>query len=70
METSDWHLQTIMKNDFPIKNFQNFIDQVRKLGYNLLSAILVTAELVGKYIVILHNIGLKALRQAPEKGNH
>ena len=40
-----------MKNDFPIKNFENFIDQVRKLGYNLLSAILVTAELVGKYIV-------------------
>ena len=59
-----------MRNDFPIKNFENFIDQVRKLGYNLLSAIFVTAELVGNYIVILHNIGLKALREAPEKGNH
>ena len=34
-----------MKNDFPIKNFENVIDQVRKLGYDLLSAILVTAEL-------------------------
>lgn len=59
-----------MKNDFLIKNFENVIDQVQKLGYDLLSAILVTAELVGKYIVILHNIGLKALRQAPEKQNH
>ena len=30
-ETSDRHLQTIMKNGFPIKNFEDLIDQVWKM---------------------------------------
>ena len=56
-----------MKNGFPIKNLEDFIDQVRKMDQILQSAILVTADLAGKYTVILHNIGLKTLKSAPEK---
>ena len=31
-ETSDIHLQAIMKNGFPIKNFEDLIDQVRNMN--------------------------------------
>ena len=36
-----------MKNGFPIKNYEDFIDQVRKMDYILQSAILLTADLAG-----------------------
>ena len=34
-ETSDWHLQTIMKNDFPIKNFRKCYWSGSKIGLRL-----------------------------------
>ena len=47
-----------------IKDSQDFINKSRKLGKIPDNAILVTADVVGLYPGILHNVGLRALKEA------
>ena len=50
-----------------IKDSQDFINKSRKLGKIPDNAILVTADVVGLYPSIPHNVGLRALKEAPDK---
>ena len=50
-----------------IKDSQDFINKSRKLGKIPDNATLVTADVVGLYPSIPHNVGLRALKEALEK---
>ena len=50
-----------------IKDSQDFINKSRKLGKIPDNAILVTADVVGLYPSISHNVGLRALKEALDK---
>ena len=50
-----------------IKDSQDFINKSRKLGKIPDNAILVTADVVGLYPSIPHNVGLRALKEALDK---
>ena len=49
------------------KDSQDFINKSRKLGKIPDKAILVTADVVGLYPSISHNVGLRALKEALDK---
>ena len=51
-----------------IKDSQGFINKYRKLGKIPDNAILVTSDVVGLYPSIPHNVGLRALKEALNKG--
>ena len=50
-----------------IKDSQDFINKLRKLGKIPDNAILVTADVVGLYPSIPHNVGLRALKELLDK---
>ena len=67
-EFQDSHMQPIMrKGSSYIKDSQDFINKSRKLGKIPDNAILVTADVVGLYPSIPHNLGLRALKEALDK---
>ena len=62
------HMQPIMRKGWSyIKDSQDFINKSRKLEKILDNAILVTADVVGLYLSIPHNVGLRALKEALDK---
>ena len=62
------HMQPIMRKGWSyIKDSQDFINKSRKLGKIPDNAILVTADVVGLYPSIPHNVGLRALKEALDK---
>ena len=64
----DSHMQPIMRKGWSyIKDSQDFINKSRKLGKIPDNAILVTADVVGLYPSIPHNVGLRALKEALDK---
>ena len=61
-------MQLIMRKDWSyIKASQDFINRSGKLGEIPDNAILVTAYIVGLYPSILHNVRLRALKEALDK---
>ena len=50
-----------------IKDSQDLINESRKLGKISHNAILVTADVLGLYPSIPHNVGLRALKEALDK---
>ena len=50
-----------------IKDSQDFINKLHKLGKIPDNAILVTADVVGLYPSIPHNVGLRALKELLDK---
>ena len=61
----DSHLQLIMKKGLSyIKDSGDFISKIKRIGSVPENAILVTADVVGFYPSISHDVGLKALKQA------
>ena len=67
-EFLDSHMQPIMRKGWSyIKDSQDFISKSRKLGKIPDYAILVTADVVGLYRSIPHNVGLRALKEALDK---
>ena len=64
----DSHIQPIMRIGWSyIKDSQDFIYKSWKLGKIPDNAILVTADIVGLYPRIPHNVGLRALKEALDK---
>ena len=62
------HMQPIMRKGWSyIKDSQDFINKSRKLGKIPDNAILATVDVVGLYPSILHNVGLRALKDALNK---
>ena len=58
-------MQPIMRKDWSyIKDSQDFTNKSRKLGKIPDNAILVTADVMGLYPSIPHNVGLRALKEA------
>ena len=67
-EFLDSHIQPIMRKGWSyIKDSQDFINKLRELGKIPDNAILVTADVVGLYPSIPHNIRLRALKEASDK---
>ena len=67
-EFLDSYMQPIMRKGWSyIKDSQDFINKSRKLGKIPDNAILVTADVVGLYPSIPHNVGLRALKEALDK---
>ena len=61
----DSHLQLIMKKGLSyIKDSGDFISKIKRIGSVPENGILVTADVVGFYPSISHDVGLKALKQA------
>ena len=61
----DSHLQLIMKKGLSyIKDSGDFISKIKRIGSVPENAILVTAYVVGFYLSISHDVGLKALKKA------
>ena len=60
-------MQPIMRKRSYIKDSQDFINKSRKLGKIPDNAILATVDVVGLYPSILHNVGLRALKDALNK---
>ena len=67
-EFLDSHLQLIMRKGLSYsKDSGDFISNIKQIGSVPENAILVTADVVGLYPSILHNVGLKARKQALDK---
>ena len=67
-EFLDSHMQPIMRKGWSyFKDSQDFVNKSRKLGKIPDNAILVTADVVGLYPSIPHNVGLRALKEALDK---
>ena len=67
-EFLDSQMQPIMRKGWSyIKDSQDFINKSRKLGKIPDNTILVTADVVGLYPNIPHNVGLRALKEALDK---
>ena len=64
----DSQLQTIMRKvAFYIKDSGDFICKIKRIGSVPENSILVIANVVGLYPSILHDVGLKALKQVFDK---
>ena len=64
----DYHLKTVMQRSWSyIKDSGDFIERIKRISNIPNDAILVTADVVGLYLSIPHEIGLKALEEALEK---
>ena len=64
-EFPDSHIQPIMRKDLSyIKDSGDFISKIKRIGSVPEIAIIVTADVVGLYRSIPHDVGLKALKQA------
>ena len=62
------HMQPIMRKGWSyIKDSQDFINKSRKLGKIPDNAILASADVVGLYPSIPHNVGLRAFQEAVDK---
>ena len=62
------HLKPIMQNGLSfIRDSQHFLGKIKTIGGVPENAILVTADVVGLYPNILHQAGLKALKDALER---
>ena len=67
-EFLDYHLKPVMQKSWSyIKDSGDFIEKIKRIGNIPEDAILVTADVVGLYPSIPHELGLKALEVAPEK---
>ena len=61
-------MQPILKRGWSyIKDSQDFINKSRKLGKIPDNTILVTADIMGLYPSIPHNVGIRALKEAIDK---
>ena len=70
-EFLDHHLKSVMQNGWSyIKDSGDFLKKIRNIGNIPENAILVTAEVVGLYLNIPHNAGLKALTSMLEAREH
>ena len=68
-EFSDSHLKTIMQEIwFYIKDSLDFINKIGQIGDIRENSILVTVDVVGLYPSISYKAGLKALKNALDKG--
>ena len=64
----DNHMQPIMRKGWSyVKDSQDLFNKSRKLGKIPDNAILVTTDVAGLYPGIPHNVGLRALKEAPDK---
>ena len=64
----DYQLKPVMQRSWSyIKDSGDFIEKIKRIGNILEDAILVTADVVGLYPSISHELGLKALEAALEK---
>ena len=67
-EFLDHHLKPIMQKELSyIRDSQHFLEKIKTIGSVPENSILVTADVVGLYPNILHQAGLKALKEALEK---
>ena len=67
-EFLDSHMQSMMRKGWSyIKDSQDFINKSRNLGKIPDNAILVTADVVGFYPNIPHNVRLRAMNEALDK---
>ena len=67
-EFLDYHLKPVMQKSWSyIKDSGDFIEKIKRIGNIPEDAILVTADVVGLYPSIPHELGLKALEAALEK---
>ena len=67
-EFLDYHLKPVMQMSWSyIKDSGDFIEKIRRISNIPDDAILVTADVVGSYPSIPHELGLKALEEALEK---
>ena len=68
-EFLDSHMQAITRWGWSYtKDSEDFFNESRKLRKIAGHAILVTADVVGLYPKIPHNVGLRALKEALDKG--
>ena len=67
-EFLDYHLKPVMQKSWSyIKDSGDFIEKIKRISNIPDDAILVTADVVGLYPSIPHELGLKALEEALEK---
>ena len=67
-EFLDHDLKPIMQNELSyIRDSRHFLEKVKSIGSVPENAILLTADVVGFYINILHQAGLKALKEPLER---
>ena len=67
-EFLDTHMQPIIRKGWSyIKDSQDFINKSRKLGKIPNNAILASADVVGLYPSVPHNVGLRAFQEALDK---
>ena len=67
-EFLDHHLKKVMQNGWSyVKDSGDFIKKINNLDSIPENAILVTADVVGSYSSIPHEVGLRALREALDK---
>ena len=68
LESLDYHLQPVMQEGQSyIKDTGNFHNKIKHINNIPENAILVTADVVGLYSSIPHQVGLEALREALDK---
>ena len=67
-EFLDHHLKPVIQKGLScIRDSQHFLEKIKTIGSAPKNAILVTADVVGLYLNIHHQAGLKALLEALEK---
>ena len=67
-EFLDYYLKPVMQRSwYYIKDSGNFIEKIKRISNILDDAISVTADIVGLYPSIQHELGIKALEEALEK---
>ena len=64
----DYHLKPVMQRSWSyMKDTGDFIEKIKRISNLPDGTILVTADVVGLYLSISHELGLKALEEALEK---
>ena len=67
-EFLDHHLKPFMQNGLSyIRDSRHFLEKIKTIGSVPENAILVTADVVGLYLNIPHQVGLKALKEVLER---